>query len=59
MLPTPKEKFSEIEFNALRQHIENGGKLMVIAEQNMDKETETNIDFLLEEYGIMINQGKL
>ncbi|KAK2722679.1 hypothetical protein QYM36_003011, partial [Artemia franciscana] len=56
VLPTPKEKFSEIEFNALRQHIENGGKLMVIAEQNMDKETETNIDFLLEEYGIMINQ---
>lgn len=51
----PQEKFNEAEFNALRQFIDAGGNLLVLLGEGGESRFNTNINFLLEEYGIMIN----
>jgi len=51
----PKDKFTEVEFEALKQYMENGGSVMFFIGEGGESKFPTNINYLLEEYGIMIN----
>ncbi|XP_064485249.1 intraflagellar transport protein 52 homolog isoform X2 [Ornithodoros turicata] len=55
VLPGPRQKFTESEFNQLRQFVENGGRLLVLLGEGGEKRFQTNVNFLLEEFGISIN----
>ena len=51
----PREKFTETEINHLKKYLETGGALLVLLGEGGEKRFDTNINFFLEEYGIMIN----
>lgn len=53
----PQEKFTEIELKCLKDFIGNGGKLVILLGEGGETNFNTNINFLLEEYGININNG--
>lgn len=57
ILAGPQDRYNEAEFNALRQFIDMGGNLLVLLGEGGENKFNTNINFLLEEYGIMINNG--
>jgi len=54
----PRAMFSEAEFNCLRKYIDLGGCVLVMFTEGGEKELHTNINYLLEEFGIMVNSGK-
>ena len=55
MIAGPREKFTETEINHLKKYLETGGALLVLLGEGGEKRFDTNINFFLEEYGIMIN----
>jgi len=55
VLPGPREKFSETEINYMKKYLESGGSIFVLLGEGGEKRFGTNINFLLEEYGIMVN----
>ncbi len=56
MLAGPREKFTENEINHLKKYLESGGSILVLLGEGGEKRFNTNINFFLEEYGIMINR---
>lgn len=59
VLAGPREKFTENEINHLKKYLETGGSLLVLLGEGGEKRFETNINFFLEEYGIMINSDSV
>lgn len=57
ILAGPREKFTENEFNCMKKYLEGGGSIFVLLGEGGENTFPTNINFLLEEYGIMINNG--
>ncbi|KAK7073601.1 Intraflagellar transport protein 52, partial [Halocaridina rubra] len=55
VLACPRQKFTEGQFSILRRYVDEGGSLFVLAEEGGEKKANTNINFLLEEYGISVN----
>jgi hypothetical protein len=53
----PRDKFSVAEFTALRSYLEGGGNVMVMLGEGGETELGTNVNFLLEEFGIALNNG--
>ncbi|ESP05451.1 hypothetical protein LOTGIDRAFT_181293, partial [Lottia gigantea] len=51
----PREKFSALEFDAIKKYLENGGSVLILVGEGGESKFDTNINFLLEEYGIMVN----
>ncbi|KAJ3103388.1 Intraflagellar transport protein 52 [Phlyctochytrium bullatum] len=51
----PREKFSMAEFGALKQYLEKGGSILYLAGEGGEAAYNTNFNYLLEEYGIMVN----
>ena len=56
VLAGPREKFTENEINHLKKYLESRGSIMVLLGEGGEKRFNTNINFFLEEYGIMINR---
>ena len=54
----PNDNFTEHEILCLKSFIEDGGSVLVTLGEGGEKLYQTNINFLLEEFGIMINSGK-
>ena len=46
------------QFDAVKKYVEKGGSLLVLMGEGGESKFNTNINFLLEEYGIMVNNGK-
>ena len=46
-----------LQFEVLKKYIENGGNVLVLMGEGGENKHDTNINFLLEEYGIMVNSG--
>lgn len=44
--------------NSIRSFISEGGNVLVMLGEGGESNFNTNINFLLEEYGIMVNNGK-
>ncbi|KAI6170668.1 Intraflagellar transport protein 52 [Aphelenchoides bicaudatus] len=55
ILPCPRNKFYEQEFDLLRKYLNDGGHLLVMLNEGGEVAADTNINFLLEEYGIACN----
>ncbi|XP_064024012.1 intraflagellar transport protein 52 homolog isoform X2 [Pogoniulus pusillus] len=51
----PREKFSAAEFSVLKKFLEDGGAILVMLREGGESRSGTNINFLLEEYGIIFN----
>lgn len=46
------------QLESIKRYIDGGGSVLVLLGEGGETRFETNINFLLEEYGIMINNGK-
>ena len=46
------------QFAAMKKYIEGGGSMLVMIGEGGEAKFETNINFFLEEHGIMVNNGK-
>ncbi|CAF96483.1 unnamed protein product, partial [Tetraodon nigroviridis] len=51
----PREKFSTSELEALKDYLDGGGNVMVLLGEGGETKYETNINFFLEDLGIMVN----
>uniref|UniRef100_A0A8C1LWS8 Intraflagellar transport 52 homolog (Chlamydomonas) n=1 Tax=Cyprinus carpio TaxID=7962 RepID=A0A8C1LWS8_CYPCA len=51
----PREKFTAADLELLKQRLDSGGGLLVMLGEGGELKYDTNINFLLEEYGIMVN----
>lgn len=51
----PREKFTAAELEALKDYLDGGGCVMVLLSEGGETKHETNINFFLEERGIMVN----
>ncbi|KAB1262488.1 Intraflagellar transport protein 52-like protein [Camelus dromedarius] len=51
----PREKFTAAEFEVLKKYLDGGGDILVMLGEGGESRFDTNINFLLEEYGIMVN----
>lgn len=58
VLPTPRAPFTEDEFNHVRDYVHRGGALLVTLGEGGEKQFHTNVNFLLEEFGMMVNNGE-
>lgn len=59
VFPCPREKFSTTEFDILKKYIGRGGSLLVLLHEGGESKLGTNINYLLEEYGISVNSDAL
>ncbi|XP_063599987.1 intraflagellar transport protein 52 homolog [Penaeus indicus] len=59
VLACPRQRFTEGQFAILRRHVDEGGSLFVLAEEGGEKKANSNINFLLEEYGIAVNNDSV
>jgi intraflagellar transport protein 52 len=50
-----RRKFSAGEFEALKQFLYNDGSLLILLSEGGESKLDTNINFLLDEYGINVN----
>lgn len=57
ILAEPKNKFTELEMNSIRGFLNGGGNVFVMLGEGGENKLNTNINFLLEEFGIMVNNG--
>ncbi|XP_015112119.1 intraflagellar transport protein 52 homolog [Diachasma alloeum] len=55
VLAEPRSKFTELEMNSIRGFINGGGNVLVMLGEGGENKFNTNINFLLEEFGIMVN----
>lgn len=51
----PREKFTAAELQVLKHYMEGGGDVLVMLGEGGEMKYDTNINFLLEEFGIMVN----
>lgn len=49
--------FFRLQFEVLKKYLESGGDILVMLGEGGESRYDTNINFLLEEYGIMVNNG--
>ncbi len=47
------------QFDALRGYLEDGGCVLVLMSEGGEGKLNTNINFLLEEFGVMANSGEI
>jgi hypothetical protein len=45
------------QFEAIKKYIEGGGSVLVLMGEGGETKYQTNINYLLEEYGIYVNSG--
>ena len=55
VLGCPREKFSTLEFDKLKQFLGNGGSILFFGGEGGEGATGTNFSYLTEEYGISMN----
>ncbi|KAL6741591.1 hypothetical protein Aduo_014829 [Ancylostoma duodenale] len=55
ILPQPRAKFNVSEMESIGRFLTNGGAVLVMMSEGGEQEADTNINFLLEEFGIVVN----
>ncbi|XP_072307803.1 intraflagellar transport protein 52 homolog [Eucyclogobius newberryi] len=51
----PRDKFTASEMEILKKYLEKGGNVLVMLGEGGESKFDTNINFLLEDLGIMVN----
>ncbi|XP_043488760.1 intraflagellar transport protein 52 homolog [Polistes fuscatus] len=59
VLPGPRNKFTEIEMNTIRNFVNAGGNVLVMLGEGGENKSNTNINFLIEEFGVMVNNDSV
>lgn len=59
ILAGPQQKFNEIELESMKDFVNSGGSLMVLLAESGENAFDTNINFLLEEFGMNINSDSV
>ncbi|XP_022102569.1 intraflagellar transport protein 52 homolog isoform X2 [Acanthaster planci] len=59
VLAGPREKFTAPEFEAIKGFLESGGSVLVMMGEGGETKFDTNINFLLEDYSIMVNNDSV
>lgn len=57
VLAEPRNKFTDLEINSIRGFINGGKNVLVMLSEGGENKLNTNINFLMEEFGIMVNNG--
>ncbi|XP_068171866.1 intraflagellar transport protein 52 homolog [Antennarius striatus] len=55
----PREKFTASELEVLKHYLNAGGNVLVMLGEGGESKYDTNINFLLEEFGIMVNSDSV
>ncbi|MEW5301201.1 MAG: hypothetical protein WDW38_004741 [Sanguina aurantia] len=55
VLGCPRERFTASEFEVLKRFVHSGGSLLVLLNEGGEEKAGTNINYLLEEFGISVN----
>lgn len=55
----PRKKFSAGEFEALKRFMENDGNLLILLTEGGENKLDTNINFLLDDFGIYVNNDSV
>merc|ERR1719316_2075079 len=55
IFPGPKEMFSVEEFTAIKNYLAAGGNVLFMLGEGGEAKGNTNVNYLLEEFGIMVN----
>ncbi|VDM67465.1 unnamed protein product [Strongylus vulgaris] len=55
ILPHPRAKFNVSEMESIGRFLTNGGSVLVMLSEGGEQAADTNINFLLEEFGIVVN----
>lgn len=58
MIPGPQNAFTDDELSCLKNMVERGDSVLVAMSDGGEERTNTNINFFLEEFGIVVNNGK-
>ncbi|XP_033327778.1 intraflagellar transport 52 [Megalopta genalis] len=59
VLPGPQNKFTELEMNSIRTFLNSSGHILVMLGEGGENKSNTNVNFLLEEFGIMVNNDSV
>lgn len=51
----PREKFTTSEFSALKQYLDRGGSILYLCGEGGDAQSNSNFNYLLEDYGMSVN----
>lgn len=51
--------FNWFHMVSIQEYIENGGAVMILLGEGGENEFNTNLNFLLEDYGMSINSGQI
>ncbi|KHN76535.1 Intraflagellar transport protein 52 -like protein [Toxocara canis] len=55
IIPHPRAKFTQEEFEHIHRYLEGGGNVIVLMAEGGETAADTNINFLLEQFGIACN----
>lgn len=55
----PRDKYTAAELDTLKQYLERGGSMLVTLGEGGESKHGTNINYLLEQFGMSINNGKV
>jgi len=55
----PRERFSSAEFKLLKEFMDKGGALLILLGEGGEEKYGTNVNFLLEEFGIAFNSDSV
>lgn len=59
ILAGPQEMFSHEEFNAIKEYITGGGSVLILLSEGGETKLNTNLNYLLEDYGISVNNDSV
>mmetsp|Transcript_44569 Transcript_44569/g.72554 ORF Transcript_44569/g.72554 Transcript_44569/m.72554 type:complete len:474 (-) Transcript_44569:306-1727(-) len=59
VLGGPREKFSTAEFEAIRKYIQGGGSVLLLLGEGGENRFGTNVNYLTEEFGVMVNSDSV
>lgn len=51
----PQQKFTAAEFDVLKQYLGDGGSVLILSSEGGESQNSTNLNYLIEEFGININ----
>lgn len=55
----PQNAFTDDELSCLKNMVDRGDSVLVAMSDGGEEHTNTNINFFLEEFGVVVNNGKV
>ena len=52
-------RYSCFQFEVIKKFVDGGGSMLVLMSEGGETKYTTNVNFLLEEYGVFVNNGEI